>query len=109
MRSTKSADLIGHDKFLSWRQLDGCSVTRPFLSPAKGVACETRVVSCPDPTLTRVRVGSWHERLYKGRHPIPWGSRDRPPGRKANVLDTALANGRSCVFSSTYRFSDVLL
>ena len=41
MRSTKSADLIGHDKFLSWRQLDGCSVTRPFLSPAKGVACET--------------------------------------------------------------------
>ena len=42
MRSTKNADLIGHDKFLSWRQLDGCSVTRPFLSPAKGVACETR-------------------------------------------------------------------
>ena len=41
MRSTKSADLIGHDKFLSWRQLDGCSVTRPFLSPAKGGACET--------------------------------------------------------------------
>ena len=38
----KSVDLIGHDKFLSWRQLDGCSVTRPFLSPAKGVACETR-------------------------------------------------------------------
>ena len=37
----KSVDLIGHDKFLSWRQLDGCSVTRPFLSPAKGVACET--------------------------------------------------------------------
>ena len=30
MRSTKSADLIGHDKFLSWRQLHGCSVTRPF-------------------------------------------------------------------------------
>ena len=27
----KSADLIGH-KFLSWRQLDDCSVTRPFLS-----------------------------------------------------------------------------
>ena len=32
MRSTKRADLIGPDKFLSWRQLDGCSVTRPFLS-----------------------------------------------------------------------------
>ena len=28
-------------KFLLWRQLYGCSVTRPFLS-AKGVACETR-------------------------------------------------------------------
>ena len=41
----KSADLIGHNKFLSWRQLDGCSVTRPFLSPAKGVACETNLVS----------------------------------------------------------------
>ena len=34
------ADLIGHIKFLPWRQLDGCSVTRPFLS-AKGVACKT--------------------------------------------------------------------
>ena len=32
MQSTKSADLIGHSKFLLWRQLDGCSVTRPFLS-----------------------------------------------------------------------------
>ena len=32
MRSTKSADLIGHSKILSWGQLDGCSVTRPFLS-----------------------------------------------------------------------------
>ena len=32
MRSTKSADLIGHIKFLPWGQLDGCSVTRPFLS-----------------------------------------------------------------------------
>ena len=30
MRSTKSANLIGHIKLLSWRQLDGCSV--PFLS-----------------------------------------------------------------------------
>ena len=28
----KSADLIGHSKILSWGQLDGCSVTRPFLS-----------------------------------------------------------------------------
>ena len=27
-----SADLIGHIKFLPWGQLDGCSVTRPFLS-----------------------------------------------------------------------------
>ena len=35
MRSTKSADLIGPDKFLSWRQLDGRSVTRPFLSLRK--------------------------------------------------------------------------
>ena len=32
MRSVKSADLIGHIKFLSWQQLDSCSVTRPFLS-----------------------------------------------------------------------------
>ena len=40
MRSTKNVDLIGHIKFLLWRQLDGCSVTRPFLS-AKGVAWET--------------------------------------------------------------------
>ena len=41
MRTTKSADLIGPDKFLSWRQLDGRSVTRPFLSLRRGVACET--------------------------------------------------------------------
>ena len=32
MPSTKSAVLIGPDKFLSWQQLNGCSVTRPFLS-----------------------------------------------------------------------------
>ena len=32
MRSTKSMDLIGHSKILLWGQLDGCSVTRPFLS-----------------------------------------------------------------------------
>ena len=32
MRSTKSMDLIDHVKFLLWRQLDGCSVTIPFLS-----------------------------------------------------------------------------
>ena len=41
-RSMKSADLIGHIKFLPWGQLNGCSVTRPFLC-AKGVACETTV------------------------------------------------------------------
>ena len=45
MRSTKSANLIGHIKFLPWGQLDGCSMTRPFLSRVKGVACET--TSCP--------------------------------------------------------------
>ena len=28
----KSTDLIGHIKFLLWRQLNGCSMTRPFLS-----------------------------------------------------------------------------
>ena len=28
----KSADLIGHIKFLPWRQLNGCSVTTAFLS-----------------------------------------------------------------------------
>ena len=28
----KSADLIGHIKFLAWGQLDGCSVTTPFPS-----------------------------------------------------------------------------
>ena len=43
MRSTKSVDLIGHIKFLLWGQLDGCSVTRPFLF-AKGVACKTRIL-----------------------------------------------------------------
>ena len=32
MQSTKSADLIDHIKFLPWRQLSGCNVTRPFLS-----------------------------------------------------------------------------
>ena len=41
MQPTKSADLIGHIKFLPWQQLYSCSVTRPFLS-VKGVACETR-------------------------------------------------------------------
>ena len=30
MQSLKSADLIGHINFLSWWQLNGCSVTRPF-------------------------------------------------------------------------------
>ena len=29
---TESVDLIGHSKFLSWQQLNGCSVTRLFLS-----------------------------------------------------------------------------
>ena len=43
MRSTKSADVIGDSNFLMWQQLNGCSVTRPFLS-VKGVACETRVL-----------------------------------------------------------------
>ena len=39
----KSVDLIGHSKFHQpWRQLDGCSVTRPYLS-AKGVAYETNL------------------------------------------------------------------
>ena len=38
----KSADLIGHIKLLLWRQLDGCSVTRLFLSSVKRVASETR-------------------------------------------------------------------
>ena len=37
----KERSLIGHDKFLSCRQLNGRSVTRPFLS-AKGVTCEIR-------------------------------------------------------------------
>ena len=40
MWSTNSTDLIGHIKFLPWGQLNGCSVTRPFLS-VKGVACKT--------------------------------------------------------------------
>ena len=42
----KSTDLIGHIKFLPWRQF-ACSVTRPFLS-AKGVACETTPGSPPE-------------------------------------------------------------
>ena len=32
VQSKKSTDLIGHSKFLPLRQLDGCSVTRHFLS-----------------------------------------------------------------------------
>ena len=44
MRSTKSADLIGHIKFLPWGQLNGCSMTRPF---SKGVACTTSL-QCVD-------------------------------------------------------------
>ena len=39
MRSTKSADLTDHIKFLLW-QLHGFRVTRPFLS-ANGLACKT--------------------------------------------------------------------
>ena len=50
MRSTKNMDLIGHIKFLLWRQLDGCSVTRPFLSE-KGVVCNTAIYYTPDPEL----------------------------------------------------------
>ena len=42
MKSTKSEDLIGHINFLPWRQLNGHSVTRPFLF-AKGSACETNL------------------------------------------------------------------
>ena len=45
----KSADLIGHSKFLPWRQLDDCSVTRLFLS-AKGVSCETQCTLVPRPS-----------------------------------------------------------
>ena len=37
----KSVNLIGHSKFLPWQQLDGCSVSRPFLLSAKGCAYET--------------------------------------------------------------------
>ena len=33
-------DLVDNIKFLLWRQLDGCSMTRPFLS-VNGVACKT--------------------------------------------------------------------
>ena len=29
MHSKKSADLIGHSKFLPWQQLNGCSMTLP--------------------------------------------------------------------------------
>ena len=43
MQSTKSVDVIGDGNFLMWQQLNGCSMTRPFLS-VKGVACETRVL-----------------------------------------------------------------
>ena len=43
MRSSKSVDLIGPSKFLPWRQLNGHSMTRPFIS-VKGVAWETRVL-----------------------------------------------------------------
>ena len=40
MWAMKSTDLLGHIKFLPWQQLEGCNMTRPFLSE-KGVACET--------------------------------------------------------------------
>ena len=58
MCSTKSADLIGHIKFVLWGQLDGYRVTRTFLS-VKGVACKTNqllgvnfqkvITSCENP------------------------------------------------------------
>ena len=35
MRSTKSEDLICQIKFLPWWQLNGCSMTSPFLSPQR--------------------------------------------------------------------------
>ena len=42
----KSVDMIGHIKFLPWGKLDGCNVTRPFLS-AKGMVCETSGAAWP--------------------------------------------------------------
>ena len=59
MQSTKSTDLIGHDKFLSWQQLDGCRVTRPFLS-VKGVACETSTLGT---TISEVATAGQHSNL----------------------------------------------
>ena len=41
----KSPNLIGHIKFRPWQQLDGCSMSRPFLS-VKGVACEPKAKGC---------------------------------------------------------------
>ena len=52
MQSTKNTDLIGDSKFLPWRQLDDCSMTRPFLS-VKGVACETTCTRALSPGVER--------------------------------------------------------
>ena len=56
--------MIGHIKFLPWRKLDGCSVTIPFLSVPKGVACDTSLhvwvffgVCCPQTSWLRDRAG----------------------------------------------------
>ena len=62
MRSTKNVDLIGHIKFLLWRQLDGCRVTRPFLS-AKGVAWET--IAYTRPTIREITIFMSLERWRK--------------------------------------------
>ena len=67
----KSTDLIGHIKFLPWQQLEGCNMTRPFLS-AKGVACETNeykqefyIVSQPRLTSFLKKEKGWINCAYK--------------------------------------------
>ena len=40
-------DLIGHIQFLPWRQLDDCSMTRPFLSLRRVWLARLHVCMCP--------------------------------------------------------------
>ena len=58
MRAMKSTDLIGQIKFLPWQQLEGCNMTRSFLS-AKGVACETNEHKQEFYTVSQARLTSF--------------------------------------------------
>ena len=85
MQSAKSADLIGHIKFLRWRQL-GCHVSRPLPLSVKGVACETMSDVedlTPPPPQTHTHTHMLHTHTHRstyvdGNHMISFVSRFVP-------------------------------